>query len=362
VAGRLVGRSQGWLRAGVAAAIASLVVAVSVALLPHPATSALPALLGSSTAATIEIVPGLALVGAGIIVWLWSPATIVAGLSLSAGVLWFGPSWLAWTAGPALVPTVGLVATPLLVATVVALVGAAWAGSPSRLYASTLAAIVVCSAIVAIGRGMVYDPFDDAACITACGHANLFLVMSLPSVDRTLRSLAAIVQVGAGLTLLVMSAPRFASRSAWTGSYGRVIGLGAGSTLGLGWAAGGLFALLATLSGSLSNLDASTTTVAAASLIAIALGLALGVAERLRAIDLVRGLAVQLGTLTSSGSLQMRLATALTDDTVEVAFPLPNDGGYVDTRGRPVPEPTSATIQSGAKPISSRSRCRTPTG
>ena len=121
--------------------------------------------------ALLDLVAGLGLIAAGLLVARMGQAPRVGVLAASIGVVWLCPDWVGWAEGPAVARSLAMVAVPFLpplllhLAIAVSPVGAS-AGFP-RLALS-------------LGRAFFRDPFRDVFCWSNC-TVNVFLVWSFPS-------------------------------------------------------------------------------------------------------------------------------------------------------------------------------------
>ncbi len=78
--------------------------------------------------AAADLVAGLGLIAAGVLIWAERPRSSAGPLATLLGVVWLAPDWVGWEAGPALVRSVAMLAAPLLLAVLVHLVLAFPAG------------------------------------------------------------------------------------------------------------------------------------------------------------------------------------------------------------------------------------------
>ena len=139
--------------------------------LPEPAIKA-PATaysMISSGAHAADLLAGLGLLAAGLLLWVERYAGRLGLLAILAGIAWFAPDWIGREEGPAIVRSVAMAAAPFAFVFLFHLVLAfpsGRLGSPVA-RAATLALYTVAFA-VAIGRALFYDPFLDPDCWSNC--------------------------------------------------------------------------------------------------------------------------------------------------------------------------------------------------
>jgi signal transduction histidine kinase len=111
------------------------------------------------------------------------------------------------------------------------------------------------------------------------------------------------------------------------------------------------------LAGSGASVDRGILWAYQAVLVAIALALTLDLVLRRWTAATVTGLVVDLGELGGTGPLRDRLAAALGDPSLEVAYRLPGREAYVDERGSELELPDSGseraltTVREGGEPV-----------
>jgi len=197
---------------------AALAVAYAVA-----ATVALKQTIGGDSGTTYAAVSvlahaadlsaGLALLAAGVAALLTEGGRRLGAFTTSLGVLWFAPDWEAW-AGHSLARSLGSVAAPFFLVVVFHFVLAAPRGrlrSPAAVAAVGLA--YAATALFAIGRALLRDPFLDQYCLRNCVD-NVFLVHADERIAHDLNLLLLALTVAIGLLILAVAGVRLARASA----------------------------------------------------------------------------------------------------------------------------------------------------
>lgn len=260
------------------------------------------------------------------------PLNLTGPLLMVLGISWLGVELVGWTAGPQLVRTSGLLVGPLLVPVMVHL-GLLYPQSRISLqFDRHLIQVTYLVAFgVGIGRVMFYDPFLDVDCWRTCVHSNLVPYPS-PQLAGSLETLW-VVAAGSGLLLAVVLVARRARNAAKLGGswawYVLVpVALAAGAAL--------VATPLTALSGPWRPKTSTVQTVVfveSVTLNAIWLGAAWGMGLTRRAKRRLRTLAADLEATPEPGALRDLLAASLGDETLEVAYWLPELGGYIAPNG-----------------------------
>ena len=122
----------------------------------------------SGLAAAADLAAGLGLLAAGVVA-LWARARSHAGaLAALAGVAWFAPDWEAWSTGPPLVRSLGMVAAPFALAAALPSAARVPARRPGGVARWAVAAVYAGALVVCAGRALVRDPFLDPKCWRNC--------------------------------------------------------------------------------------------------------------------------------------------------------------------------------------------------
>ena len=293
----------------------------------------------SGVAAAADLTAGLGLLAAGVVA-LWARARSRAGaLAALAGIAWFAPDWEAWSTGPAIVRSLGMLAAPLAVPLLFHLLlmfprerlsGAArWA--VAAVYAG---ALVACA-----GRALVRDPFLDPECWRNCTD-NSFLLHADASLARALDAIERVTVLAAGAGMVAVAAVRITSATA---TARRVLWSVCvpGAFVGLTAAAYAALLLATPPEDPADGRFAGVFFARSAAVLALALGLGWSVARARRMRSAVLGLATELGAAPAPGSLRTVLADALGDPELVIAYSLSGSGRYVDAQGLPVEPPTT---------------------
>jgi signal transduction histidine kinase len=291
----------------------------------------------SLVAHAADLSAGLALLAAGVAALLTEGGRRLGAFATLLGVLWFAPDWEAW-AGHPVVRSLGLVAAPFLLVVLFHLVLAAPRGR-LRSFAAVIAVglAYAVTALFAIGRALVRDPFLDPNCFGNCAD-NVFLVHRDERIAHDLDLLLLGLAVAIGLLIVAVAGVRMACASA---AARRAL---APILLPAAFAGGATAAhAAAILHTSYEDPRASESfslflarSFAAA---ALALGIAWSVARDRRTRSAVARLTVDLGEAPPPGRLQNVLADAVGDSTLRVAYWLENSRRFVGADGNSLPEP-----------------------
>jgi signal transduction histidine kinase len=294
----------------------------------------------SGLTATLTVVAGLGLVGAGLVTSFSRPAGRVADLAVLAGLVWFAPVWVGWDKGPPLVRSLGMFAAgfafPLLLHLVVAYPSGRLHATATR---ALVAAVYLEAALVALGQAFFRDPFFDPNCWANCTD-NRFLVRSLPPLARgtevtdrwfTVAAAAALVTV-LGWRLLRDSGP---ARRA-------LLPLALPAIVLAATVIAHAVALQRTPLEDPSDpaFNAIFVTGCVAVLL-LALGLVWAAVRTRVQRRAVARIATSLGRAPPPGTLQAALAQAVGDPDLEIAYWLPAAQRHVDANGRPVVQPVA---------------------
>jgi signal transduction histidine kinase len=296
---------------------------------------------GASTLAyALDLAAGLALLAAGCIAWSQTRLRRTAVLAILAGTAWFAPDWEGWDGGPTVVRSLGAVTAPLFVALVVQL-ALAFPSGRARRRAARVAVLAVSALAAAVGLGwaLFRDPFADPGCWRNC-DANAFLVHADAGLALGLRDVWLRATVAIGVLLAAIVALRL-SRADPYERRGLLPVLAPAALLALGEAAYAGALVHTRLEDPHQTQFTLVFDARAAAATALALGLGWSVATARRTRTTVSRLAAELLGQPPPGALAERLAAALGDPDLEVAYWLPNLRRYVDGCGRRVDTPVS---------------------
>ena len=284
-----------------------------------------------------DVAAGLGLVAAGIFAWIEPTTGRLGPLAMLAGMAWFAPDLEGWDGGPALVRTVGAVATTLFAALVLHLVLAAPRGTLAHGAArTTVAAGYVIALGAGIGLALVRDPFLDPYCWRNCLD-NVFLLHADPGLARAVGKAWLVALVVSGALLVATGVARAVRGTA--AARRATVPLLVGGVLVGGTQATAAAALLRTPLEDPRSTEFSSLFLARAVAVAVlALALAWTAARAARTRTAVSRLATELARSPRPGTLRDALAAAVGDSTLDVAYPLAA-GRYVDGDGKPVVVP-----------------------
>ena len=291
-------------------------------------------------AEAIDLTAGLSLLAAGLLAWADARTRRVGTLAVLAGVAWFGPDWEGWDGGPAIVRSLGALTWPLALAFVFHL-GVTFPSGRirSRLQRGAVVAVYGIAAVVVVGRALFRDPLLDLYCWRNCLD-NSFLVHAAPGLARTLADvwLRSAIAVGLLLPLLVVRRLSRLSPAGWHTLAPVLVPVALIGAVEAAYAA----ALIHSPFESPTRSEFGGIFLArGACMIALAAGLAWTVLRALRTRVAVSTLIADLAAAPRPGALRERLAAALGDPRLEVAYWLPGLERYVDGDGRTVEAPAS---------------------
>jgi signal transduction histidine kinase len=294
----------------------------------------------SGVAAALAIVAGLSLIVGGLVATSVRPTERIGDLAVLAGVLWFMPVWDGWLDGPALIRSLGMVASVFTFALLLHLVLAyPGGGLRSRVDQTLTIAVYGEAALVAIGLALFRDPFFDPHCWNNCTD-NGFLISSLPWVARGIVLADRWFTVAAATALTAVCLWRLAIGSATTR---RTVLPVFPPTLML---TGAIWGRAVTLQRSPRE-DPSDPVFYAIFVIGSVGVVLLAVAVVWAAIRsrlqrrAVARIVADLGDRPAPGSLGTALAQAVGDPELRIAYWLPDSARFVDANGSTVAEPTT---------------------
>jgi signal transduction histidine kinase len=294
----------------------------------------------SGLAATLTVMAGLALVGAGLVTSFGRPAGRIGDLAVLAGLVWFAPVFVGWDRGSPLVRSLAMLAAgltfPLLLHLVLAYPSGRLHGAAAR---TLVLAAYLEAAVVALGRALFRDPFFDPGCWANCTD-NWFLLRPLPGLARVIEVADRWLTVAAAAALVVLCAWRLLRDS----------GPARRALLPIALPAILLAATVIAHAVALQRTpledpsDPAFRTIFAlgcAAVILLAAGLVWATVRTRVQRRAVARIATSLGQAPPPGSLQAALAQAVGDPELQIAYWLPDARGYVDASGRPVAEPVT---------------------
>jgi signal transduction histidine kinase len=291
----------------------------------------------SGFAAAADLAAGIGLLAAGVVA-LWARARRRTGtLAALAGIAWFAPDWEAWSTGPAIVRSLGMVAAPLALPLLFHLVLAFPRERVSGIARRAVAAAYAGALVVCAGRALVRDPFLDPECWRNCTD-NSFLLHADASLARALDAIERVAVVATGAAMAGIAAARMVSATATARRVLWPVDL-PGAVVGLAAAAYGALLLAAPSEDPADPRFAGVYFARSAAVFALALGLGWTVARARRVRLAVVGLATDLGAAPPPGSLRTVLAEALGDPELVIAYALSESGRYVDAQGLPLDPP-----------------------
>ena len=322
------------------------VVAVPRGSSPQPTTYAAV----STAADAVDLAAGLALLSVGVIAWVGLQSRRIGGLALLAGLAWFGADWDGWAGGPSIVRSLGSVAMPFFVVLVFHLAMAFPSGRLRSPFERVLvSAAYILAVAVGLARALFRDPLLDLNCWRNC-YDNAFFVHGDPGLARDLDSVLAASTLAIGLALAAAAIWRLgrantsSRRALWP-------------TLAPAGLVGGVEAAYAAALLHTPFEDPKTTEyhslflAQALAVTVFAAGVGIGVLHLLRTRLAVSRLADELRKAPPPGTLRERLASALGDPQLQIAYWLPALGRHVDGRGRTIEPPTSSSDGRAVTPI-----------
>jgi len=285
--------------------------------------------------AVLEVVVGIGLLAAGLLLLAERSTALLGALAVVASVAWFAPVWVGWEEGPELVRGVGLVVAPLLPAVVLAFATVLPPKADGLRRAGLLALVVLSTAAVAgasLALALVHDPLRDPYCWRDC-DVNVLVVRDDVVLARRLTWVVLALVAAIGVAAALVGIVRVARAS-------RVTRRGAGPALAAVVLAGIALAAYAFALHVEPREEPDRLLYQwlflgrSLALLALAGGLA-WLALR---PQLVRGrvtrLAVDLERSTAEGGLEGALARALGDPGLRLAYPIGPGERLVGADGR----------------------------
>ena len=297
----------------------------------------------SPAAGVADLAAGIGLLGAGLVVWLLGPGSGPGLRVVSlAGVAWFAADWVGWEGGPPVARSLGMVIEPFFLALVAHVALSSPGGRlGSRRLRLVVGALYGAVAVVSVGRALFRDPFLDPWCWSNCTD-NVFLVSARPGVARALDVAWLLLWLAVGLLLATVAVRRMAAATRparWAVAPIQVPGL----LLGTAVAAHAVARLRQPLESPLDTEFSSLFQFRAWATGALAAGVVLVVVRASRARATLAQLASDLGEAPTPGALGSALARGTGDPSLEVIYPLPGSGRYVDASGTTVDLPAAGS-------------------
>jgi signal transduction histidine kinase len=320
-----------------ALAYAALAVAV-----PWPSQGEVLSYAAASLPAhTADVIAGLALIGSGIAVCLTSQRRTIGVASILAGVTWFALDWEGWGRGPEFVRSLGTAAAPLTLALLFQLVVTLPRGRASQPGVRAAVVLVYVVAITfSVGQALFRAPALDPHCWRDC-LGNTFLTHGDRGVAQTLAAVWVRASVAIGIAIAAIAAKRL-----WQLGIGRrALGpaLAAGVVVGASEAAYSAALIAHPTEDPRTTLFSSIFLIRCIALTGFAFALAWAAMYTFRGHARIARLAADLGEASLPGGLQVALATATGDPTMDVAYWTRASHRYLDVHGRPR-EPPQATL------------------
>jgi hypothetical protein len=291
----------------------------------------------SRLAHAAELGAGLALLAAGVVAMLSEVDRRLGALATSLGVLWFAPDWEAWVGHP-VVRSLGSVSAPFLLVVILHLVLAAPRGRlGSRAAVAAVGLAYAVTALFAVGRALLRDPFLDPYCLRNCTD-NVFLVHRNETVAHDLDLILLGLAVVIGLLIIAVAGVRLARASAAAQRALTPI-LMPGAFAGTAAAAYAAAILHTPFEEPRASEFLSLFLARSFAVAALALGIAWSCARDRRTRSAVARLTADLGEAPPPGKLEEVLAGAVGDPTLRVAYWLETSRRFVGADGNGVPEP-----------------------
>lgn len=296
----------------------------------------------STVLAALELAGSLGLALAGLLSWRTRPR--VAALAIAGGLAWLAPDIVGWDAGPDALRSVALLLTGVTLATVAHLVASAPLGQTTSTPARALVALVYLElVVVAVGRALFRDPFQDPDCWNDCA-ANVLLVHADRGVARFLTQADLVFAIGLAVALAALAAARWLAASAPARRALWPVLLG-GCTFVICQALWAATVLRRPLEDPHRAAFANLFAARSVALLALGAAIAWSVARTTRTRAMVARLIGELRDMPASLDLQSELARAVGDPELVVAYPIGDGGRYVDARGQPVTVPTAGGVR-----------------
>jgi signal transduction histidine kinase len=289
----------------------------------------------STSFALLEVVVGIGLLAAGLLLLAVRSTAVLGALAVVASIAWFAPVWIGWEGGPELVRSLGPVVAPLLPAVVLA-VAALLPPKPSGRGRAALLALVVTTTAAAAGASLalalVREPIRDPYCWRDCA-VNAFVAHDDVVLARRLTWLVLALGAAIGAAAALVAVVRLARASGVTR---RWAGPALAATVPAGIALAAYAVALRVEPREAPDRFLYQWLFVGRSLALLAL--AGGLAWLALRPQLVRGrvsrLAVDLERSAAEGGLREVLARALGDPGLRLSYPVGPDQRLVGPDGR----------------------------
>ncbi|TWD72016.1 hypothetical protein FB561_7593, partial [Kribbella amoyensis] len=311
------------------AALAAYVVLTAIALTERGDTVTSYAAV-SPVAAVAALVPGVALILAGVLIRTSPQDDPVAFPLLLAGVAWLAPIWIGRPDGPAVVRSLGMVVAPFLLPALVHLAVGFVDGTPGR-HRQLAGTAYLVTAVISLGQAAVRDPFLDPRCWTNCTD-NVFVLHADPVIAGGLDQLWVAATVVFGGAIVVITLTRPAGTKGWSAFWPVSAGIAAAGAAEATYA---VALVVRPVEDPAVPMFLGLFLVRAAALTVVGGTLSWIVLRRRHRRLAVARLAGELGATPPLGGFQSALAAALGDADLEVRYWLPHAQRYVDASGRP---------------------------
>ena len=342
-------------RVGLPIVLAVVFGALSVAVVADLGGSARSYASTSTSAAILDLTAGLGLVAAGVLHWWTHQRGSIGVLTALVGVAWLSSDWIGWADGPAVARSAAMVVAPFLVPLILHLSVAVPTGTVhSRAHRIIVALAYAVTAVVSVGWALVRDPFLDRYCWNNCTD-NSFLWRAEPDLARSLTDLWLRAAAVIGVTVVAVCIVRLV-RASSAGRRSLLAVLAPIAVVGVTLAAFAILLIADRAEGPARRAFMSLFVARAGALVGLAAGLTWVVLRELGTRRSVARLAAQLGAAPAPGDLRDVLASALRDESLEIAYWLPDEQRYVDAGGhrvepRPGPAQTATTIARDGQPV-----------
>jgi signal transduction histidine kinase len=307
----------------------------------------------SAAAAIIGLAAGFALLAIGAATSVVRPRGCISVVTASLGLAWVANDWVGWEGGPAIGRSIAMGAVPFLVPLVAHLTLAYPSGRVDRVWWLPLGAIYTAAVVTSVGHALFRDPFLDLGCWSNCSD-NSFLVRADADVVRFLDDLWLTAVIGAAIITLAAAVTRL-TRATSVARRSMTFVLTSASVVAAGNAVHAWLVDGRTEDPTAASFRA-VFFLRAGALLAVAVGVGLGLWRGERTKRSVMRLVHDLGATPTAGSLGPVLSRTLGDRDLTVAYWLPSSQRYVDASGHQVepragPGQTSTSIVRNGEPV-----------
>ena len=280
---------------------------------------------------------GLALLAAGIVACAIEGERRLGSFAILLGILWFAPDWEGWVGHP-IVRSLGSVASAFFLVVVLHLAVAAPRGLlRSRSTIAVVGAAYAVTALLAVGRAVVRNPFLDPHCWRNCAD-NVFLIHANQGISHDLDELLLGIAVAVGGLVLGVGGARLL-RASPAARHALVPILVPAAFVGVAGAVYGGVLLRTPFETARSSEFLSLFLARSFAAAALAMGIAWTATSVRRARAAVARLAAELGESPPPGKLQDALAATIGDPRLRVAYWLETSRRFVGAAGNRVAEP-----------------------